>query len=222
VSGRLLSSFRREGLVGILKRSIKEVEEIRFDRKFGIETRSTWTEYSAPVGYDRNLYIPYGPTKISALTEIFHELPIMFEDFVFVDIGSGKGRALLVASEFPFRRIIGVEFSPELHSIAKKNIRAYRSQTQKCKVIESNCCDATLYQMPRENTVLFLYNPFKGPIISRLLTNLRESLRGYPRQLYLVYHNPVCHNLIMQSGFLEAVRVLKSGSIYKNRISAVR
>ena len=217
LSAKLLSSFRRGGLVGLLKRSVMEVEEIRFDRKFGIDTRGTFTECAIPAGYDRNLYVGYGPTKIRTLREIFRELPVSFENFIFLDLGSGKGRTLLVASEFPFRRIIGVEFSPELHSIAKKNIRAYRSTTQKCSVIESYCCDATLYRMPSENTVLFLYNPFKSPIVSQVLTNLRESLRSHPRQVYLVYHNPVCHELIVRSGLLEVVRVTKSCSIYKNR-----
>jgi SAM-dependent methyltransferase len=217
LSAKLLSSFRRGGLVGVLKRSVMEVEEIRFDRKFGINTRGTLAECAIPAGYDRNLYESYSPTKIRTLREIFRELPVSFENFIFLDFGSGKGRTLLVASEFPFRRIIGVEFSPELHSIAKKNIRAYRSATQKCSVIESYCCNATLYPIPSENTVLFLFNPFKGPIVSQILTNLRESLRSHPRQIYLIYYNPVFHKLIIDCHLLEIVRVTKSCSIYKNR-----
>jgi hypothetical protein len=110
----------------------------------------------------------------------------------------------------------------ELHLISEKNIRVYKSKTQKCGAIESNCCDATLYQMPPENTVLFLSNPFEHPIVSSVLTNLRESLQNHPRELYFVYHNPVCHDLIIQSGFLEVVRTTDLYAVYKNKMPASR
>jgi len=224
LTNKLVTSFRREGFVGALKSCAAEVAEIRFDLKFGIDTLR-WNEYSIPQGYERDLYVSYGPTKIGTLNnilddlrEIFRELRLHYEDFIFLDLGSGKGRTLLVASQFPFRRIIGVEFSAELHSIAKKNIRAYKSATQSCTAIESTCCDATAYRMPPENTVLFLFNPFKDPIVFQLLTNLRESLQSHPRQIYILYNNPVGHHLIVESGFLEVVRVTKSYGIYKNKV----
>ncbi len=57
-------------------------------------------------------------TRISSLL-------IDYRQFVFVDFGFGKGTALLLATEFPFKRIIGVEFSPELHRIAEENIKRF-------------------------------------------------------------------------------------------------
>src|SRR4029077_8468586 len=111
-------------------------------------------------------------------------------------------------------------FLPELNSIAEKNIRAYRSKTQKCSAIESLCCDATAYRMPPGNTVIFLSNPFEHPIVSRLMINLRESLQSYSRQIYLIYHNPVCHNLIIQLSFLETISVTKLYAIYKSKMPA--
>ena len=154
VAAELVSSLRRRGLVGTLKSCAVEIEDIWFDRRFGIDTleaTSDWALPAVPFG------IRYQPTKIARLRKIFGELRISFDDYVFLDLGSGKGRTLLIASEFSFKRIIGVEVLSELHLISEKNIRAYRSTTQKCSAIESNCCDATLYQMPpTENTVLFL------------------------------------------------------------------
>ena len=83
----------------MLKRCATEVEEIRFDRRVGIETRKAVKEYAIPNGYERNLYVSYGPTRISILTKMFSELRVNYEDFIFADVGSGKVRALLVASE---------------------------------------------------------------------------------------------------------------------------
>jgi len=219
VATKLVSSLHRRGLVGTLKSCATEIEDIWFDRRFGIDTLETTRDWSLPA-------VPFGihyqPTKIARLKKIFREFRIRFEEYIFLDLGSGKGRALLIASEFPFKRIIGVEVLPELHVISKKNIRAYKSKTQKCSVIESNCCDATLYQLPPENTVLFLSNPFEHPIVSRVLTNLRESLQSHPRKVYFVYHNPVCHDLIIQSSFLEVVRTTPLYTIYKNKMLASR
>src|SRR5580704_8282638 len=94
---KLVSSFRRGGPIGILKRCAVEAEEIRFDRKFGIDTRAIWNNYSIPDGYERDLYVPYGPTKIRTLRKIFNEFRVSYGEFIFLDVGSGKGRTLLVA-----------------------------------------------------------------------------------------------------------------------------
>ena len=64
--------------------------------------------------------------------EIINSLRIDFREFTFLDIGSGKGRALLLAAEYPFRRIVGVELMPELNSMAEENIRRFASQKRPC------------------------------------------------------------------------------------------
>ena len=67
------------------------------------------------------------------------------EQLVFVDLGSGKGRTLLLASEYPFRRIVGVELSPKLHRIAKTNVEKFRSEEQRCRTFALHCMDAVRY-----------------------------------------------------------------------------
>lgn len=57
----------------------------------------------------------------------------------------GKGRVLLLASEFPFQQVIGVEIDPRLHHIAQKNIAAYRHPFQKCEDVQSICSDVTRF-----------------------------------------------------------------------------
>src|SRR5437868_798915 len=64
----------------------------------------------------------YQPTDPAFFHEMICRLPAKFRDFTFIDLGSGKGRTLLMASDYCFRRIIGVEHLPTLHSIAQENV----------------------------------------------------------------------------------------------------
>jgi hypothetical protein len=105
-----------------------------------------------------------------------------FEDYTFVDFGSGKGRALLLASEYPFKRILGLEFSPELHRTAEENIRRYNSATQKCQDIQSLNVDFADYALPPEASVLFFFHPCRTRVLSGVVARIRRSLLSHPRR----------------------------------------
>src|SRR6185369_13533800 len=104
-----------------------------------------------------------------------------FSDFIFVDLGSGKGRALLLASEYPLREIVGVEVQPELHRIAQDNVARFNSSARKCNRITSLCMDAREFVFPDDPLVVYLFNPFPDYVLEIVLRNLRESLEKYPR-----------------------------------------
>jgi SAM-dependent methyltransferase len=161
---------------------------------------------------------PYQPTEAA----LFHEMIAAwreqthseFHDFVFVDLGSGKGRTLLMASDYPFRRIVGVEFLPALHQAAQENIRKYQSESQKCFALESICGDATEFPFPAEPTVLFLFNPFPEEGLKRVVANLEESLRVHPRKIYVIYHNPLLEYVLAASDVLTKICGTHQYSIY--------
>ena len=92
---------------------------------------------------------------------------------VFVDFGSGKGKAMLIASEFPFRRIVGVEFSGELCAKARLNFLRYIGEGygERLFVFES---DAAQYEFRDDENVLYFYNPFGGEVIEQVLIRLQE------------------------------------------------
>src|SRR5437899_12260111 len=122
---------------------------------------------SGAVGWrDRLLGVfhsPYQPTERELFYEMMDALAqhtkINFNDFTFIDLGSGKGRTLLMASDYPFRRIVGVELLPSLNQIALENISKYQSESQKCHVLQSICDDATNFRFPAEPTVVYLFHP---------------------------------------------------------------
>ncbi len=126
---------------------------------------------------------PYQPTDAELFREMMASLPITFYDFTFVDVGSGKGRTLLLASEYPFQKIIGVEVMDELHRLAEKNICAYQSPTQLCRQILSLPIDACDYEFPPDPLVVYLFNPLPERALIQLLNRLRKSMQEFPRPL---------------------------------------
>jgi SAM-dependent methyltransferase len=114
-------------------------------------------------------------------------LGIKYENYTFIDFGCGKGRVLLLASEFPFRRVVGVEFAPSLAETARRNLERYRSQSQRCKRTEVICTDATKFRMPLEPEVLYFYSPFKGAVMDRVVQNIESSVESYPRDVLVLF-----------------------------------
>ena len=167
---------------------------------------------SGAVGWrDRLLgvfYSPYQPTEPGLFQEMMDALheqtQLNFADFTFLDLGSGKGRTLLMASEYPFRRIVGVELLPSLNEIARENLAAYKSESQKCFAVESTCADATQFPFPEGPLLIYLFNPFPESGLRRVIANLEQSLRGRSganarRPVYVLYHNPLLELVLAAS-----------------------
>jgi len=180
---------------------------------------------SAVVGWrDRLLglfHSPYQPTESALFHEMLEALRqqshLDFHDFVFVDLGSGKGRTLLMASDYPFRRIVGVELLPALHQAALENLNKYQSESQKCFALESICADATEFPFPAEPTVLYLFNPFPETGLKRMIAHLEQSLRAHPRAVYVLYHNPLLEQVLSGSAAISKIGGTHQYSIYGSR-----
>jgi SAM-dependent methyltransferase len=145
---------------------------------------------------------------------LFSDINIQHEAFEFVDFGSGKGKALLLASEFRFRKITGVEFSPGLHAIAEMNIDRYRSFSRKCKNVHSICMDASSYALPEGPTVFFFFNSFRGRVLESVLANIGKSLASQPRDIILVYVNPELDDVLVRSGLFRKLKARTWYTIY--------
>jgi SAM-dependent methyltransferase len=144
-----------------------------------------------------------------------NQTTIDFRDFVFIDLGSGKGRTLLMASDYPFRRIVGVELLPSLHQVAQQNLRQYKSEAQKCFAIETICADATDFPFPDDPLVIYLFNPFPESGMRRVFANLKQSLRAHPRPAYVLYHNPLLEYVLSEGGFLHKVSGTNQHSVFR-------
>ncbi len=149
-----------------------------FDQEHGIETAAQCAAIPVPGGV--------------------HYAAVHHEDFrramsgveakgrVFVDLGSGKGKAVYLASLMGFERCIGVEYSDSLHQIAIRNLQGRGT---------SICQDAMSFEFPREPLVVFLFNPFGEELMERMVGRLSQSWSVAPRPITLVYVNPTQRHL---------------------------
>jgi SAM-dependent methyltransferase len=160
----------------------------------------------------------YQPSEPSLFHQILRALPVAPDGFTFIDLGSGKGRTLLMASDYAFRRIIGVEFLAELDAIARENIARYHSDRQKCFALESCAGDARDFVFPDEPIVLYLFNPFPDYVLGSVITNLRHSLTEFPRPAFVIYHNLVHESVFSAYAWLQPVYRAPQFAIYRGAL----
>jgi SAM-dependent methyltransferase len=118
------------------------------------------------------------------------------EAYSFVDVGAGKGRALLLASELPFRKIIGVELNPALAQIAQRNVARWRRSARSKSSIRVVQEDALTFRWPRPPLFVYLYNPFDCSLIAQLAENLCALSAPNSGLIDLLYVNPTCTDVL--------------------------
>lgn len=175
----------------------RRYQDDAFDKKFGLDTMPGDASYLDQVAFANAAYaVPYEPVQVFMFRRMLGAIAIDYSDYVFLDLGSGKGRAVILAAESGFSEIIGIEFSAELQTIAERNVRAYISRTQAKSDIRLICTDATDFELPRRNLVVFLYNPFLGPAMQAVVDRIARFVVTEPCDLWLLYRNPQCSDLV--------------------------
>jgi SAM-dependent methyltransferase len=167
---------------------VRLIEDWWFDTTRSVQTSGNVREFDPRniVGQikDSLTYIPVRPANARAA---LRDLPIdNHSDYTFIDVGSGKGRMLFLASEFSFRKIEGIEFSTDLHEEARANIRRCNFGRRKCVDIESINTNAMDFEFPDENLVICLFNPFGPEVLGRMLANLIRSIERHPRHIVVL------------------------------------
>ncbi|MGP0593586.1 hypothetical protein ACTRXD_13775 [Nitrospira sp. T9] len=197
-------AFHEKGFRGVLGlyvrgfiRRIDGLTDRLFDRAHGIETSGKFFLSSLDlIGSNPEQSEGFESTPVlewrQIIDPLFQALPKDLSDFVFVDFGSGKGKALFLASYYNFKKIIGVEFARDLHEVARRNISNYKASGQRCFAIEAMCIDALKFEVPTDKCVFFFSNPFKYELFSMVLQKLLESYESQPRKMYFIYSNPIC------------------------------
>jgi SAM-dependent methyltransferase len=200
---KFFPSLRR--LIGLLWEFVRDSTPGRRRQRYG-DVQYDWdyrvNTTSATVSWRNRLlgmfHSPYQPTEPSFFHDMLNALKIDFREFTFIDLGSGKGRVLLMASDYPFRRIVGIELFPDLQRVGQENLSQYKSDSQRCFAVESILGDARTFAFPPEPTVLYLFNPLPEEGLVQVMANLDRSLREAPRPLYVLYHNPLLDHVLAQ------------------------
>ncbi len=107
---------------------------------------------------------------------------------VFIDMGAGKGRAMLLAAQEPFRRVLGVELDSALAAIAQQNLMQWQTRYAG-PPMQLRQGDALRLRLPAGPCAVFLFNPFDAVVMDRLLARLLHHFRTRPGELDLIYVN---------------------------------
>lgn len=233
--GKIKSSVIRHGVGGTVKLIPRNVATLartllsasdrdrcacdEFDRTHGTDTAgyldvSDYHDVSPIAAKGAHGYQTFSR---DAIFDMLNYLAIDFSRFTFIDYGSGKGRSLLVATEFPFTKIIGVELSPRLDEIARSNIQIF--PPARGRNIVSLCRNATEFQPPSVSTVFFFYNPFEMPIMIKVVEEIERVHSCSSHPVYALYIGPKCREVFDRSKFWKIRFEERAGVAYERRFA---
>ncbi len=156
----------------------------------------------------------YEPTPVADAEALLDASPLAPARATFVDLGAGMGRVALLAARRPFHAVIGVEVSPALVEIARENLASLRDPARRVRDVKFVTHDAAAYAFPRGDLVVYLYNPFRAPVLASVLENLRA--KGGRREVVLLYHTPLERETIDAAGGFTLVADLGFGLVYRS------
>jgi len=185
------------------------------DRKYGLDTCGTQDAAAAARIAAQCHGYHYEPIQLAVFGRIMQALPADPAELTFIDLGSGKGRALVLAALRGFRRVIGIEYDADLHSAAQRNVERFRSTTGHLNPIELHCADAVRYELPGEDSLCFFYNSFDEVALPRMLARIGESLLEQPRRFFAAYRNPRHGRLLSDATFLRCLTRNSSFELYE-------
>jgi SAM-dependent methyltransferase len=151
----------------------------------------------------------YAPVPIAEFETMLDALPLAPQTTTFLDVGSGQGRAVLLAAARPFRRIVGVDISPDLIETAGRNLARYRGEIV-CRDIDFVRSDIAEFALPDGDLTVFLCNPFDRTI----LAPLAERLAQRDGRTVVLYHTQVHRGVLDEHPAFHLVETFAFGLIY--------
>lgn len=160
----------------------------------------------------------YEPVSFYMLEKLFSGFRKISNDPALVDLGCGKGRALMVAPHFGFNELTGIDFAKEVTDIAASNMKKTELifPEIKCRVIND---DILNYEIRAEDAVFFMFNPFDEMILKKFLDKLDVSCNNFPRTVYFLYASPQHKKVLMDRGF---AIIYEKKKMYLESIIAIR
>lgn len=184
-----------------------------FDQIHGVDTSGLVPAKHLVTGHanDEHVTAYYGvaPSILRTLIGRWRETvpPHPISSYTFIDIGAGKGRGIMVASEFPFRRVIGVELNPAMAAVARENVVRWNAMhagdptAERVAPIEVLEQDALQLELPPGPVLLFLFHPFEAPVLKALIRSIETQFGARAKSdrepvLDLLYVNAECANVL--------------------------
>lgn len=190
-SENMLKVFRNIRKVGLITTIQYVVSDFVFDYKYKVDTINTNTLDELDIDSPNKAYGHYYEgTNAHIFKTMFSHVKLDYSNSCFVDFGSGKGKAMFMAAELGFGKIIGVEFSLELVESCRANFEIFKSKFKGKTQFEILHMDATEYEIPADANFLFFSNPFDEPLILKVIENIFKSLEKSPREILVMHLYP--------------------------------
>ncbi len=183
--------FRNISKVGFVVTLRYVVSDLLFDFKYKVDTINTAMLRDLKIDSPNKEHATYYEgTNTYVFRKIFSLFEIDAPNGCFVDFGSGKGKALFMAAELGFRKVIGVEFSIELVEICRKNLEIFKRKSKTKTEFEIIHLDASDYVIPPEANLFYFANPFNETVAAKVVGNVIKSLDQSPREAWAVQLYP--------------------------------
>jgi SAM-dependent methyltransferase len=186
-----------------------------YDLAHGI--RTTDTEPLSTLELTRPEHLAYGssclPSQPQDIRSVFYNLGLDFCKYCFVDFGCGKGRVLAYAARYPFKSVIGVDFAKEHCEATRSNLERVRS-THRCGNIQVHHVDATEFDLPQDPCVVYIYNSFRGPVLTAVLERIQRSVFHFPRHVRIAYVAPTLPEFFLRVPGIQIFKPKKRYVLY--------
>jgi SAM-dependent methyltransferase len=183
--------------------------EIKGEKKYNIHTVKINDLTNEKIGSHNLLHASiYQGSNYYLLQKAFEYLKNEVPNGSVVDFGSGKGRILVVAAHYGYKKITGIEFSDSLCAEAENNIAKIKSGFAHTD-FQIICDDAVNYAIKNEDSLFFFFNPFDETVMLQVVKNILFSLKQKPRKVFVVYINPLYKEIFLSAGFEEEYYVKK-------------
>lgn len=181
--------------------------EIKGERQYGIDTTgSDELKKTKAAGVDISHATSYMPANYLLLEDVFTKLGSGRKNFI--DIGCGKGRVLCVAAHNGFNKVTGIDFSSDFCASAEKNLQHTKEKFPSLNFSIINK-DAATVEIPEDADCIFFFNPFDQFIMNKVAKNIQKSYKKNPRDIYIIYLNPLYKKELLDIGFKEIYYTIK-------------
>ncbi len=200
------------------RRQLDGLRDRIYDARTGLDTAADEPGLEVPqnVTYDDPIF--YARIKPRIFAALMKDVPVDPADYTFIDLGCGKGAALLLALDHGFRSVVGVESNSRLVPIAQHNVEKYAAAKKIACQVEIIDADVVHYAFPDSPSVLYLYNPFGPDTLGAVVENLQSSLDRSPRDVVVAYVSPWHTATLDASGYLDrASSRSRKWAIYRTR-----
>lgn len=183
-------------LTDLLVRNSVRLENAVYEYRFGIKTSGLYNW--RPGDWNQSEHIYYGSTLYRRILQILDTLCLGPADTI-IDLGCGKGRVTCCACRYPVREVIGIDDVPELCAMAERNLRVLHGKRAPVTILRTKAEEFEY----KTGTVIYMFHPFGPKTLSAVLSRLQRGLQLNPREVRIVYVNPVHEKVLAATEWLE-------------------